>query len=596
MDTDEFVHAISSIPSFGSPAASPSGERLAFVSDETGQSVVYVQEVATGDRHPAIKDPELAHGGGPLLWLDDDELLFHLGEGGLANRTVAVHRVDGDTETLFSRDQVCLVIAVSPGSKRVLFRSGEGPDDLFEYHFEAAETTRLTETPGRIAEAHYGPGGDRIAYRHSDEGRGKSIHILDRDSGETTPLEIGTESSYTDVEAWNTERNLLLVEDDDHGKRRCGVYDPETDETTWLTDDSEIDAAAAFTPDGERVLANRTTECRLLPVQYDTDTGAVGSFDLPDGFGKVRKLAHTGFISDRELLVTHQTPRQPERLLRYDLVDDEFEPVYDPTPESLERDTFVECAYERIESFDGLELETLLFDAGTRPSPLVVKIHGGPVTQDYRTFDPFTQLFTAAGYSVLKVNYRGSKGRGTQFRRRMIANPNKAQRDVAAVTETVRDRPWVDADRVAAVGDSFGGYSVLMQLALHGEQYTAGVAMSPQTNLETLIEQTMSLDRDIMEKFTGDWEQSTFWEYSPVSHAEEITAPLCLIHGTEDERVPISQTREFAEELEAVGREREPAGTLRVEELVGLSHGLGDPETRKRVYGEYLDFLGEYLG
>jgi len=82
MDTDEFVHAISSVPSFGSPAASPSGERLAFVSDETGQSVVYVQEVTTGERHPAIEDPELAHGGGPLLWLDDDELLFHLGEGG----------------------------------------------------------------------------------------------------------------------------------------------------------------------------------------------------------------------------------------------------------------------------------------------------------------------------------------------------------------------------------------------------------------------------------------------------------------------------------------------------------------------------------
>jgi len=130
--------------------------------------------------------------------------------------------VDGDTETLFSRDQVCLVIAVSPDGKRVLFRSGAGPDDLFEHHLEAGETRRLTETPGRIAEAHYGPGGDQIAYRHSDEGRGKSVHVLDRDTGETTVR------SGVDVTLSPHERALLTAVPGD-GVCLVGVTRYETD-------------------------------------------------------------------------------------------------------------------------------------------------------------------------------------------------------------------------------------------------------------------------------------------------------------------------------------------------------------------------------
>lgn len=592
------VADVASLPAFGEPVASPSGDRVAYVSDEHGSDALYVRRLDGEEGHRRLTDdPALAHGGGPLVWLPDGSgVVYHLGVDGNNSRAVARATLDGETESLFEREGTCTVTAVHPDGDRVLFRSSEaGPDDVYEHSLTTGETERLTDRPGRIAEAHYGPD-DRIVYRHSDEGtRGKSVHVLDRATGDHRQLPVGEPDSYTDVEAWNRERNVVLVQDDASGKRRCGLYDPTTRETTWLTDDDRIEGAVALSPDGSRAVVHRTEACTVTPVVYDTDTGVGEPLDLTDGFGKVPTTVHGGFRSETELLVAHETPRRPRRLLTYDCETGATELVYDPAGERIDTDALVGCEYERIESFDGLELETLVYDSGVRPSPLVAQIHGGPLVQDYRSFDPLTQSLTAAGYSVVKVNYRGSKGRGTAFRRRLIDEPGNERRDVAAVVETVADRDWVADDRVAAVGDSFGGYCVLMQLALHGELYAGGIAMSPPTELETLLEDTLSLDADVIEQFTGDWSSSVFRQFSPLYHADEITAPLCLIHGTADQRVPLEQTHELVDALTDAGRATEPDGSVRLHELTGLGHNLGHTDTREQVFELFLLFLDDYV-
>ncbi len=597
MNQSRLIEQIGELPTFTTPSVSPSGDRMAFVSDEDGTETLYVKRLPDGQMRRVTTDPELAHGGNPLVWLPDETgVVFQLGDDGHNSRVVAVGSPDDGVTRLFERDGACAVTAIHPDGTRILFRSSEqGPDDVYEYSRESETVERLTDRPGRIAEAHYGPDGTRIVYRHSDEGtRGKSVHILDRETGERQRLDIGSRDSYTDVEAWNPVRNVLLVEDDGTGRRRAGVYDVDAKTTTWLTDDQQVEAAVALSPDGSLAIAGRVHRCRLTPVAYNTETGDKQVFDLPDGFGRVPPVGHTAFRSNDTLVLTQQTPTQPQRVLQYDLTTDTADPVYDPAP--VDTSQFTDCRYERIESDDGLELETLVFDAGERPSPLVVQIHGGPVVQDYKTFDRLTQSICAAGYSVAKINYRGSRGRGTAFRRRLIGDLDAAQRDVGHVTRTIADRSWIDENRIAAVGDSFGGYCVLMRLASADDVFDAGIAWGAQTDLSTLMDTAPSLDRDILKKFSSDWTDEQFRELSPITHAGDITDPLCIIHGTEDERVPIEQTREFVTALQDGGRETEPDGSLRVHELDGLGHHLGTADVRKRMFRLFVAFLDDYLG
>lgn len=195
------------------------------------------------------------------------------------------------------------------------------------------------------------------------------------------------------------------------------------------------------------------------------------------------------------------------------------------------------------------------------------------------------------GYAVLEPNVRGSTGYGATYeglddgRRRLDAIA-----DVAAAVEWLQDRPAVDSDKLAVLGTSYGGFLALSTLTRHPEKWAAGVSIAGIADLVTFPESTAEWRRSLREAEYGslDTDREFLEDLSPSNRIEAIRAPLLLVHGENDPRVPPDLSRRLA------GRAREHVPVeLRVFE--GEGHGITVPENRREAYRSVAEFLDEHV-
>ena len=349
----------------------------------------------------------------------------------------------------------------------------------------------------------------------------------------------------------------------------------------------------------------------MIPVLYDVESGEGRELDLPEGVASLATMGGDAVIDDRRVAITLTTPTDRPELLCYDLETDEYEVLLEAEYGELDPEGFADAEYFNFESdgvpetpakavehepYQTMEIEALLYDSGQRPSPLVVNPHGGPRAADQKRFDIYTQFLVLRGYSVLKVNYRGSTGRGREFVEELYDDWGGAEQgDVAVGAELVLDeRDWLDEDRVAVFGGSYGGYSAYWQLVQYPELYDAGIAWIGVTDLEDMYENTMPHFRsELMVKYLGHPEENPdlYEERSPVTHVENLTAPTLIIHGVNDRRVPVSQARIFREALEDAGFEMGEDGDFEYEELGEEGHASTDIDQKIRAFETLDDFL-----
>ncbi len=249
-----------------------------------------------------------------------------------------------------------------------------------------------------------------------------------------------------------------------------------------------------------------------------------------------------------------------------------------------------------VESFDGERIPLFMFrppaGAGEGPPPVVVVVHGGPESQAMLTFNPVIQGLVAGGYAVAVPNVRGSTGYGKRY---------ASLDDTTRRLDSVRDLEAVhgglpglgcDPGRAALWGGSYGGYMVLAGLAFQPELWAAGVDIVGISDLVTFLENTSDYRRAHREREYGSLEHDREFlaAASPLRRAEAIRAPLFVIHGRNDPRVPVSE----AEQLVANLRRRGVRCELAIYEDEG--HGLARLSNRLDAYPRAVAFLDEVLG
>ena len=225
------------------------------------------------------------------------------------------------------------------------------------------------------------------------------------------------------------------------------------------------------------------------------------------------------------------------------------------------------------------------------PPPVVVLIHGGPEGQSTLAFNPIVQGLVAAGFAVVVPNVRGSTGYGKRYSalddtvRRL-----DSVRDLASVHEWIAEVGF-DASRVALWGGSYGGYMVLAGLAFLPECWAAGVDIVGISDLVTFLENTSDYRRAHREREYGSLatDRDFLASASPLRKSDAIRAPLFVIHGRNDPRVPVSETEQLVASLTRRGIRCE----LRIYEDEG--HGLARLANKLDAYPQALDFLDEVL-
>jgi acetyl esterase/lipase len=246
----------------------------------------------------------------------------------------------------------------------------------------------------------------------------------------------------------------------------------------------------------------------------------------------------------------------------------------------------------RIPSFDGERIPVALYrpDGAQRP-PVVVVVHGGPESQATLGFNPIIAALVSGGYAVAVPNVRGSTGYG----RRYYGLDDRDRRldsvaDLAAVHGFLAEA-GLDMSRAALWGGSYGGYMVLAGLAFQPELWAAGVDLVGISDLVTFLQNTSDYRRAHREREYGSLtaDREFLERASPIRRVADIRAPLFVVHGRNDPRVPVTEAEQLAGSL----RERGVPCELVVYPDEG--HGLAKLANRLDAYPRAIAFLDRVL-
>ncbi len=597
------------LPTFLSPTVSPDGSELAVYHDKTGRIELYVVPTDGGE-WTQISDGNVPRNpSGGIRWDPSGEtILFHRDEAG--DEQNDIYRIDraGEVTPVVKPDgQAFLVDVATDGT--VFYVADSGTQlNLYSHDPADATTTQLTEFDQPVAPiGGLGPDERRLAFVSNElsDLTNRDVYVTDRDGSEVRRLSIGESGAEAVAVDWFPDGDRLLIGDDSTDADRVGIYSLADDEIRWLSDGETVEEPAAVAPDGSRVVTTRTRRAATVPVVRNVETGESRELSLPEGVSEPVGSRETAFLDEVTVAVSHTTGDRREELLAYSLTTDETHTLIEPDYGEVDPSLFVAPEYVRYESEDGREIGAMLYEPPTDDThepptddtrPAVVKVHGGPPAQSKHSFDVYTQFLVSEGYTVLEPNYRGSTGRGREFRT-AIDNDwgGMEQVDIRCGAEWLAGRQTVEADRIAVFGGSYGGYSAYCQLTMHPEPWAAGVAWIGITDLLSLYEESMAHFRTALERYLGDPDENEafYRERSPITHAENLGAPIAMLHGVNDPRCPISQARQFRDALEADGRS-EPED-FEYTELGEEGHGSTDQNQKARAFELVADFLDRRL-
>jgi dipeptidyl aminopeptidase/acylaminoacyl peptidase len=352
-------------------------------------------------------------------------------------------------------------------------------------------------------------------------------------------------------------KGLFFATDRDGEFRKLAYLDLATGKVDYFGDGRDWDVEeAVLSPDG-KVLAVVTNEGGVGALRlYDADTRrALPRPPLP--VGSVRRLVW--HENSRDLAVTLASAQSPGDAYAIDVRDDKVTRWTESKVAGLDASQFRSA--ERIEwkSFDGRTVGGFIVRppsgfAGKRP--VIVSIHGGPEGQARPGFmGRWNYFIDVMGVAVIEPNVRGSTGYGKTFA--ALDNGMKREdsvRDIGALFDWIRTQPDLDSNRVIVEGGSYGGYMVLGVATNFPDRIAGAIDVVGIANFVSFLENTESYRRDLRRAEYGDERDPAMRAFlskiSPVDNADKIKAPLFVVQGKNDPRVPYTE----AEQIVAAAR------------------------------------------
>ncbi|MFX1251339.1 MAG: prolyl oligopeptidase family serine peptidase [Promethearchaeota archaeon] len=263
----------------------------------------------------------------------------------------------------------------------------------------------------------------------------------------------------------------------------------------------------------------------------------------------------------------------------------------------LDPNMFVDASLEEFTSFDSLKIPYFRYlPQGNKPSngwSAIFVIHGGPEAQMRPSFYPPLQFFLSSGFAIIAPNIRGSTGYGRTY----LDLDNKEKRldsikDIKHLALHIKEAdPDINGDKLIIYGGSYGGFAVLSAMTEHPDLWAAGVDIVGISNFVTFLQNTAPWRRKLREVEYGSLEEDLemLKRISPINKIENIAAPLFIIHGDNDERVPLSETIQMYDKLKEKGLEVE---LLR---FADEGHGLAKLENKIKAYSQVIEWLKKVI-
>jgi dipeptidyl aminopeptidase/acylaminoacyl peptidase len=490
------------------PHLSPDGSRVAY----GDQGHVWIVPTAGG---PARR---LTEGGSPV-WIDDARLV------------ISVERDDARVTRL------AVIDVADPWPHRLAVHHGE------------------LDARGDEGEAAVSPDGTEVAYTftpRADLNRSE-IRVASVETGQVRAV-TGTPRMHDREPAWSPDGKTIAYASERSGFYELHLVDSDGQDDRQLTSADADHSEHEWHPEGDRLVAVRCERNRFNLVIIDAAGGA-------------EQLARGGTWSAPHWTTTgdvvgayddHATP--PE--LRRVTAGGEPEAVHAPAPKAMKAAPYARPEDVTYRSFDGVEIPAFLMrprDASPeRPAPAVVYPHGGPTSYYGDEWDGHAQYFLDRGYAWLAINFRGSTGYGREFERlnHGVWGVDDTK-DCLAAADFLRTLDWIDGERLAIFGASYGSYMALLSVTDDPEhRYRCAITKYGDCDIVSSWAQGDREGVQDLERMMGkpDENLEAYVAGSPYHRLENVQVPLLVAHGERDDRVSPKQSEQLVAELRRLGK------------------------------------------
>ena len=462
---------------------------------------------------------------------------------------------------------------------------------------------RVLEFSGRsYAEAALSPDGHWLAVTVSSPVTANSEHVavvdLTAPAGQQELLEV----TPADAPAMNQALRfspdgaaLYYSSNNDREFTAVARFDLASRNHTWLVTADDADLTGWLSPDGALLLVERNSDGRSELALHDATTGArLRDLPLPSTAGVATMPAPVWAADSAAVAVSFTGPDLPSDVLVVPVTGAAARPLTD-SARGLRGERLARPEPHRVPGPDGDPISCHVYRPTTRVPGLdgsaVLVVHGGPEAQARQNFSVYVQTLAAAGHTVLVPNVRGSTGYGKRwYSADDVRGRMNSVHDLAAIHAYLPEL-GLDQGRAALWGGSYGGYMVLAGLAFQPGLWAAWVDIVGIASLVTFLENTSAYRRAYREREYGTLaaDRDFLHEVSPLTRIDDISAPLFIIHGANDPRVPLSEAEQIHAALTGRGRECE----LVVYGDEG--HGLARRANRLDAFPRAAAFLARHL-
>ncbi len=484
----------------------------------------------------------------------------------------------------------------SPDDRKIYYRTNQqnGKDfHVYEMDLFTRVTRPLVEKEGYNGPMALSLDGTKLCFYTYYSNTNDDLYVLDIATGKYDHITPHEGEAIYDSFWFGTDNSsgyLISDANDDHIMRRATI-DLTSKKITFLDKDTKWEVEGLVLSPDRKTMAWIINENGYADVRLvDLTTGKA----LPTPPLKGMYSGGT-FSTGSKIAFGFSNPAKAPDCWTWDWKTKKLQQYTHSSYAGIDPALFTEPQLITYKSFDGMEIPAFLYlppnCSKDNPMPFLVSAHGGPESQFRPAFIRNFQYFMANGYGILAPNPRGSSGYGQEYiMMDNYKNRLKSVKDYEYANKYLRESGFAIPDKIAIMGGSYGGYMTLACLTENPDIWAAGVDDVGIANFVSFLQNTRAYRRGLREAEYGPLTDPEFLKsISPINKVDRIVAPLLIIHGANDPRVPVEEARQIAKALGDRG--------VAVDTLIFYDEGHGTSK-RANVLTEYrrrVDFFNKYL-
>jgi len=354
---------------------------------------------------------------------------------------------------------------------------------------------------------------------------------------------------------------ILLSSDAKGGYMNIALLDVASKKVTWVTDLKWEAYSGNFSPDGKRYSFTVNEDGLTDAYLSDRATNHAEKLDVPHGLNYFSGNPNEFAPQSDRVIVSHEASNQPGDLWVYNVNRRQAEQLTFSAIASLRAIPLPPSQIVHYKSFDGKIISSLLWVPFNlkrdESNAAVVLPHGGPTGQMVDYWNTDVAALASRGYICVAPNPRGSTGYGLDFQKANFQDLGGGDlKDEIAGVEFLKATGYVDPKKIGIYGGSYGGFMTLMAVGKTPEIWAAAVELYGIINWSTMLKSSDPSLNEYLKALLGDPEQNRkiYDEDSPITYIRSEKAPLLVLQGDNDPRVPKEEAQQVVDILKKEGR------------------------------------------